>query len=363
MSTPMRTLLFAVFISTTAAQAYSPVRLPLAALSATPGSTKDDEEDDESPAAKAAASQKGPTGTAPELAPKQGPKAEAPASPSGTLAAPGPGPSNPDVQKLVSGAPLYNPNVAVHIVEKKQFSDRSKREIVLYPAALQANGKFTQHIGSALSAIYHLHENFALQVSGQYNWLASESAFNGELIDKVRQEAQAASSLLLVWGALGGVEVTPLYGKFAWYENSLAHFSLVLNGGVGVGATRHQLKPAKLTPATFGETGMKFMGSVGGGFRVQLGDRFAVRLEVRDLVYTARVDNVNGCNLGDLDAMNSALNNGKNLSGVPVTSSCKIEKFDNEGKTDVPLAKSLVATPSSDVLNNVGVYAGFAFLF
>ena len=29
--------------------------------------------------------------------------------------------ANPLAQRLVSGAPLYNPNVAVHIVEKKQF--------------------------------------------------------------------------------------------------------------------------------------------------------------------------------------------------------------------------------------------------
>src|SRR5690242_5694746 len=50
-------------------------------------------------------------------------------------------------QELVSGAPLYNPNVAVHIVQRKPFADRGLRELVLYPAVPQANGKFTQHFG------------------------------------------------------------------------------------------------------------------------------------------------------------------------------------------------------------------------
>ncbi|MFZ5468441.1 MAG: outer membrane beta-barrel domain-containing protein [Myxococcota bacterium] len=276
-----------------------------------------------------------------------------------------------ETQKLVSGAPLFNPNVAVHIVEKKQFSDRNKREVVLYPAAAQVNGKFTQHYGTAATGVYHLHENFGFQVTGQYNWYASESAFNAELIEKVRQEAQAATSLLLVWGAQAGVEVTPLYAKFAYYEDRLAHFSLVINGGAGIGSTRHQLKPANQAgPATFGETGLKYMGSLGAGFRLQLGSRFALRLEVRDLVYTARVDSVNGCVREDLEAMDRVLRAGQSVRSASVSPACRVDTFDgvdeNTGQNrsnDVPLAFNLVRTPSSDVLNNVGFYAGFAFLF
>ncbi len=174
--------------------------------------------------------------------------------------------------------------------------------------------------------------------------------------------AQSATSLLLVWGAQAGVEVSPLYGKFAWYEDSLAHFSFVITGGAGIGATRHQLKPAseQSGPATFGETGNKFLGSLGAGFRLQVGQRYAFRLELRDLVYTARVDQVNGCDSVDLAAMDAALRAGQNHLNVNTAPSCQKEKFQT---TDVPLAKNLVATPSSDVLNNVGVYAGFAFLF
>ena len=368
----MRLLLLASLLAPLAAQAFAPVRTAASVcLAQAPKPAADEDEEDEPPA-------KPPATPGPGAEVKPGAVATPTPPPAAPPAAGAPvSVASPDAQKLVSGAPLYNPNVAVHIVEKKGFSDKSKFEAVLYPAAVQANGKFTQHFGTAASFVYHLHENFGFQLSGQYNWFASESAFNGELISKVRQEALAATSLLLVGGALGGVEVAPLYGKFAWYVDSLAHFSLVVNGGVGVGWTRHQLKEKNAAgPATFGDTGPKFMGSLGAGFRLQLGNRFAVRLEVRDLVYTARTDKVNGCDGSDLDLMARTQSAGTKFfrpDGSPainVSATCKLETFDGQDPgtghnlgDDVNLAKNLVIIPSSDVLNNVGVYAGFAFLF
>ncbi|HEY8206165.1 MAG TPA: outer membrane beta-barrel domain-containing protein [Myxococcaceae bacterium] len=283
-------------------------------------------------------------------------------------------------QELVSGAPLYNPNVAVHIVQRKPFADRGLRELVLFPAVPQANGKFTQHFGTAASFVYHLHENFALQLTPQYNWYSSDSSFNQELVDKVRQEGLAASTLLLNWAVQGGVEVTPLYGKFAFFDSTLAQFQVVLTGGAGIGSTRHLLRPAAGNkPASYGDTGDKFLGSVGGGFRVQLGDRFALRLEVRDLVYTARVDHVNGCSAGELRQMRDVFDRltrdqldapGAISSQVQVGGACQVEKFEGidskraESRAyDIRQALSLVEEPSSDVLNNVSIYAGFSVLF
>lgn len=278
---------------------------------------------------------------------------------------------------LLSGAPLNNPNVGVHIVEKKETSDARRTEVVLYPVAMQVNGKFTQHFGSQASVVYHLQENFGLQLTGGYNWSNAESSFNGELVEKFRAEAQAATSLLWTWGVLGGVEVTPLYGKFAFFEGTLVHFSFVINGGVGLGGTRHQLKPETvraddtISPSTYGDTGVRFMGSLGAGFRVGIGEHFALRLEVRDVVYTARVERVNGCNAADLKAMDSALKMGKDPSTVMnLNAGCDVATFvgtfegtDIKRSNDVPLAYNLVKTPSSDVLNNIGLYLGASFIF
>ncbi len=287
--------------------------------------------------------------------------------------------TTPEQQRLVNGAPLYNPNVAVHIVQKKRFADEGRHEFSLYPVAVQLNGKFTNHAGSALHYTYHLQENFALQVSGLYNWYSNESRFNLELIDKVREQAQAASSLLLTWGAQAGVEVTPLYGKFAFYDNHLAQFSVIISGGAGFGGTRHLIRPQVANevdgqtynvPARFGNTGPKFLGSVGGGFRVQFGDSYALRVEVKDLVYTARVDRVDGCNLADFEKMETARADNASFDNLGLSGGCQYQKFDGvDPKTkknyreDIILGRDLVAEPSSDVLNNVSFYTGFSILF
>lgn len=390
----MKHLLAAALLFASAAQAATPgflapaVSVALAQAADTSVGGDDDEDDEEEEEASPGFSAPAPA-TSPGAAPpveedEEEEEGDAPpvtgetVSPDAPVAVPPPDRRAPgEAQRLVSGAPLYNPNVAVHIVERKRFADTGKNELVLYPAAVQVNGKFTQHFGTAGSYVYHLQENFALQLTGQYNWFSSESAFNEELVTKVREQAQAATSLLLNWGVQGGVEVTPIYGKFAFYEDNLLSFGVIINAGAGVGSTRHQLKPVttdattgQIRPATFGDTGVRFLGSVGGGFRVQFGDRFAVRLEVRDLVYTARVDAVNGCSAADLSAMEAALRSGRPIDSVQVAGGCRREEFsgvdDSTGidrSRDVNFALDLVQVPSSDVLNLISFYAGLAYLF
>jgi outer membrane beta-barrel protein len=393
----MRTNLIAFFALALAAPSYAgelktssdaPVLLAQAGkpLQKPAGGSSDDE-DEETPVTPKQNDNKTPPPADNKTPPANGTATTPPPNTSATAAPAAAAPIAADKaakeQELVSGAPLYNPNVAVHIVEQKAFSDNGKREVMLFPAMAQVNGKFTQDFGTALGFVWHLNENFGIQLMGQYNWVNEESGFNGELINKVRAEAQAATSLLLVWGAVGGVEVTPLYGKFTFYENTLAHFSIVLNGGAGIGGTRHQLKPHNdPTPmsqceadpatcsATYGDTGTRFMGELGGGFRLQIGQRFSVRLEVRDLVYTARVDSVNGCNSGDLKAMDNALRAGKQPDSANVGGGCNVKAFTGidpnthlQRSNDVTIAYNLVKTPSSDVLNNLGIYLGLGFIF
>jgi len=334
----------------------------------TPPAKSDDDDEDEAPATpaptKAAPAAPAPKAAAPAPAAAAAPAPAAAAAPAET--------DGTESQRLVAGAPLFNPNVAVHIIQQKQAADRGRGEVVLYPVVPQINGKFTQHYGSAASIVYHLQENFGFQVSAQGNWYSNQSDFNQELINKVREQATAATSLLLVWGVQGGVEVSPLYGKFAYYEGRLGHFSFVLNAGAGVGGTRMQLRSANAAgPDSYGDTGLKFLGSIGAGFRVLLGDRFTVRLEVRDLVYTARVDQVNGCNTGDLQNLNNWFQNQSGpITSVPVSGGCNVNRFTGTDSrtsynyaSDIPLALNLVQAPSSDVLNNLSVYAGLSFLF
>ena len=257
--------------------------------------------------------------------------------------------------QVVNGAPLKNPDVGLHVVEQKPVSDSGRLEFTLYPAVPQLNGLYTQHVGTMGQLTWHLREHFGLTLSGGGNWHNQESRLNGELLNKARIEAQSAASLLWTWTAMAGVEVAPFYGKFALFDSGLAQFSVVINASAGVGGTRHLLKPETSTAATYGDTGVRFMGAVGAGFRLTLGQHVAIRLKVRDVVYTARVDQVNGCSERDFPR---DFTFGNPIQ--PVTSTCKETAL---SPSDAALARGLIKERSSEVLNSLGAWAGVSFLY
>jgi outer membrane beta-barrel protein len=271
---------------------------------------------------------------------------------------------------------LASPNVRPHVLERDDLSFQ-RNEVSLFPAVFQANARFTTHVGTGLGYTYHLNDNFGLQISGLYNWIAESSSFSSELLTKVREQPDAASSLLLKWGVIAGVELSPLYGKFALLQNTVAHIAFGVSAGVGVGDTRIQLRPGARScdngscqdvPAAFGETGLKMLGAVGAGFRVQIGDSLLLRLEVHDLVYSGSVDRINGCNQADLAALNGRAQLGQGFDGVPVSSGCQVSRFSGTANgvnraLNVQPALDLVRNQTSDVLNNIGVYAGLGDVF
>ena len=246
-------------------------------------------------------------------------------------------------------------HLQLHTVQRKEVADGGRHEFVLYPLAAQMNTKFTTHLGVAGQYAYHVHENFAFQVQGEYFYVNEQTGFTDELINNGKQAPQAATALTLQWAATGGFEVTPIYGKFAFYEGFISHFGLVLSGGAGVAGTRIQIQgeSSAVGKATFGDTGQKFVGQVGAGFRVFLTEHLLMRIEVKDLVYTAKVDSINGCDATDLNQL-------KNNQPAQ-NASCANGEFESD--SDFPIAQRLVEEPSSDVLNNVGIYAGVAYAF
>ena len=349
------------------------------ALAPARGFAASDDDDDEGPPAAATPS---PTPTSPATPAKPATPASPakPASPAPTTAAT-PAPTTTEVPaaqpaqptgtassapeiKLTGGAPLNDPDVHVHTVQRKVLADKGRSEVVLFPAVAQVNGKFTNHLGVAAEYLYHFQENVAFQITPSWFYVNGESSFNEDLVNIARLQAQAATALTMIWNVEAGVEAAPIYGKFAFYEGNMASFALVIDAGVGVGQTRVQLRPSSVDDAgntinaTFGDTGYRFLGNVGGGFRVRFGEHWVARLEVRDQVYTAAVSSVNGCDAEDLEQLVAG--------GAPVNASCNPAKFATAAdgsQPDIPLARALVKTPSSDVLNQVLFFGGVAYVF
>src|SRR5690606_12435832 len=205
---------------------------------------------------------------------------------------------------LVLESESLSDNLRLHTVQRKLYSEAGLHEIVLFPEVEQLNSKFTTHVGAGVQYLYHLHESFALQVMAQLNYLNQQVGFVQELIDASQIQPQPASALTLQWAGTAGFEVTPIYGKIAFYDEGIAHFGVVISGGAGIGATRIQLTGAE-DGLEFGDAGLRFVGQIGAGFRVRFDDNFVARLEVRDLVYTGQVDRINGCSFSDFEAFES----------------------------------------------------------
>jgi outer membrane beta-barrel protein len=291
--------------------------------------------------------------------PKDAPKEEKP--PAVPKAAPA---SEADAAEDSAG---FSKNEIVHIIQKKPHPFGGKREASLLGAA-QVNGKFTDHFGGGAQLTWHFQENFALLLDGVFYPYAQATTFSDELLSTSSLTAQAANQLLLRWATGFGVEMAPIYGKFAFYSTNYAQFAIYIHAGAGLGQTRLELLPpskggadSQQHDAIYGDTGIKFVGTVGVGVRVYMTDRLALRAEVRDQVLTARISTVNGCDADDLEAL-SALSS--NPGGdVSVKGGCDKEAFKRDNYIAAGPGAQLIRKPSSDVVNNVVAFLGLSFLF
>jgi outer membrane beta-barrel protein len=333
--------------------------LPLAlalALAPSRAWAQADEEEEEEAGKKAAPAPTAPAAKAAPAAPAAATPAAAPAAAAAKPAAAAPAaaaaqPTSGDTGYLEGKAGSTSPNERISTIERMTYTDAKKSEVILYPVALQINSNFTSTLGIAAAYNYAIQENFALQLNFDYNYVAGNTSFGNSLIDqKVRP--QGADALFLRWGVVGGFEVAPIYGKFTFYEGSLVQFRFVVNAGAGVGLTQVQLTSPSSGTVIDGDAGYRFLGNLGLGFRILLGEKVAIRLEVRDLIYTARIDHINNCSLAQLQ------------TGT-YTNGCSASSFGsgNTQTTAINQAKQLLGDNSSAVLNNLLLFGGVSYLF
>ncbi len=269
---------------------------------------------------------------------------------------------------LVCGAAAaqpVDPDVRVHVVEKRPFTEAERWELSFFGDA-QVNPKFTAHAGVSLELAYHLRENFAAQITGLWFPYAVQSGLSEELLTKAGEAPEAASSFLIRGAVLGGVELMPIYGKLDVFDGKILRLGFYLNAGLGAAATRLQLRPSTdpITGRTFGDTGYRPLASLGAGLRVFVSDRFTVRLEIRDLAYSGYVSRVNGCNYDDVTKIEAA--EAANTSATGLSGGCNERAFGSPGavaQLNAGAAKDLLKNPSADVINNIAFQGGLSWLF
>lgn len=261
-------------------------------------------------------------------------------------------------------APLLGPRLPVeeiHVVEQIPFFDAHKSEASLF-LPVQVNPSFTWMMGNGLEYTYHVAENFGLHIGADYFWHNADTVVTEELLNDVHQQPFAADALLLQDDATLGLEMTPIYGKFIFFASRVVDFNLFLTAGVGLGQTRVQLTQSdNQLGAWFGDTGVRPIGSLGGGFRVWLNKTWVLRLEVRDLVFPARIDSINGCTKDDVSNLENK---------TAPSSACNFSAFEtnppDQGSVNDALlnaALNQLKNNSSSVVNDLSFYLGASYLF
>lgn len=261
---------------------------------------------------------------------------------------------------------LPDPDVMrVHVLEKRPFTEEGRWEVSLF-GATQVNPKFTVHAGISGELAYHLRENLAAQLGVSWFPLAQESTLSEELLTKASEAPVSAEAFLLQGDAVLGLELMPVYGKVNVFDGKILRLGMYFNAGLGLAKTRLQLRPSTdpITGRTFGDTGFRPMASLGAGLRVFVGERFTVRLELRDLAYSGYVSQVNGCSYDDVVKIEAA--EALNTTATGLSSGCDERAFGSPGtqaKLNAAGAKGLLSNPSAEVINNIAFQGGVSWLF
>jgi outer membrane beta-barrel protein len=206
-----------------------------------------------------------------------------------------------------------SPNERVHVLQKRDYSVKNKIEISLF-GGLSVDDIFTQHYTATIAVDYHIDEAFALEAM----WMTSKVPFAtcGEVTgssdpveyndcagirwheytdayDNIHHDAKLSPSnadLAMLSNYLGlNVQFSPIYGKFSFFKMGLVHADFYVTAGGGAATTEYQ-RPNK----HWVDTGTYFVGNFGLGFRIFLARWFALRLDVRDFTFAARVMSESG---------------------------------------------------------------------
>jgi outer membrane beta-barrel protein len=210
-----------------------------------------------------------------------------------------------------ASAYAQSPNERVHVLQKRDYSVKNKLEISLF-GGLSVDDIFTQHYAGTLAVDYHIDEAFALEamwmsckvpfymgdaVTGtspteykpqsDYDWVRFGHGYT-DAYEEVHKDAQLSPSnadLAMISNYFGlNVQFSPIYGKWSFFGMGLGHADFYVTAGGGIATTEYQKANDNWV-----DTGTYFVGNFGLGFRIFLARWFAVRLDVRDFTFAARV--------------------------------------------------------------------------
>lgn len=202
----------------------------------------------------------------------------------------------------------------IFAVQRKAFLTEGKWELTPYFAASVAD-RFVTTFAPAGSVVYHLTENFGLEVYGSYMF-PTESALTEEILNNLQLRSDISKLTQMLWTAGVGVQWSPIYGKIQILGEWLGNFSFYFGAGVGVGETRVQctnglaldpnrgfptnangetvcnpndIEKAGDNPVYYEPNTFRPMAALSGGVRFDFLTWLALKVEVKNYIFVARV--------------------------------------------------------------------------
>lgn len=193
-----------------------------------------------------------------------------------------------------------------HVIIARKERAEGRSEVSL-SNPIQIAGRFTNQIGLSLDLMHHFREAFAVTVGGTWYYYGEPSHFTKTLPDRANQTPVSSDAVILKWQANAGLELSPIYGKFALFDWTVVQFGYYLGVGGGIADTKLFISTG------FGDTGLRPIGYLNTGFRLFLSEHFALRFEIRDTTFSSQVSTINGCSSTQLGGSGGG--------------TCKLDKF------------------------------------
>lgn len=167
----------------------------------------------------------------------------------------------------------------VFVMQQRAFLKEGRFALTLY-GGLIPNNIFEQYLPLGVRANYYLLENIGLELAGSYAFRR-----NTQLRDTIRDENGADAQEVLIGDAQAshvnfGVMWSPVYGKLAYYDDTIIYLDMNVFGGAGmvVAQTQSDFNAARSTT-------VKPEGVLGAGLALYLGEHAAVRADYRQFIF------------------------------------------------------------------------------
>jgi outer membrane beta-barrel protein len=177
-------------------------------------------------------------------------------------------------------------NLEIYAVQQQYVIKAQRFEIMPY-FQVTLNDQFVGHNSPGLALNYYITQVLAVGLNGNwYDGLNADSDFNFQ-----NRRAARIAVPLNIYRFSGDLNFTyvPMYGKFAGFGDFIFHYDAYIDGGVGV----IQTKPLPIIDPdnrSFPDWNTLVNFDVGIGFRIFFNRWVAAILEVRDLIYSEKIE-------------------------------------------------------------------------